>query len=237
MEEESFNFSELIDDYLKREDKPFPIGEYHPHETGVCLRRTYYKRLIPKKLPPEKLRLFKSGDLTHEFAREVLRKSNRVQLIEWEKPFSLQYPNFKILGRFDDLIAVKLAGEKLPIMVEVKSISGKTVEHIRCPRRSHLYQIHPYMTARGTLLGMIWYIARDTFADRWFSVFYDQNIMNETLVRITLLHDCLTNNKLPPPEARHSKDIRFLCWYRDSTGKAHKCPWWWECKQDFNPQV
>ena len=222
----TFKFSDIIDDYLRREDRPFPIGEYHPHEIGHCLRWNYYKRLIPRPVPPKKLRLFKSADLAHGFIRDVLAASDKVRLVSWEKPFEIPCGGFKIVGRYDDLITVKIAGEDMPIVVEVKSVSGKTVEHIRHPKPPHVYQLHPYLKATGAPAGQLWYIARDTYEDRTFTVFYDESTMGEVVVRAQLLHDFLTKGELPPSEGRNSRDIRYLCWF---------CPYWRECRADFNP--
>jgi hypothetical protein len=222
-----FNFSDLIDDYLKREEKRFPPDEIHPHEIGSCLRHTYYKRLIPKPVPKDRLRLFKAGDFAHYFIRAVLRSSSRVELVGWERPFELDYGDFKIAGRLDDLITVRLAGERLPIVIEVKSVGGRSVDFIREPKLHHVYQIHPYLRAADARLGVIWYVARQTFADKWFSVFYDQRVMDEVIVRARLLHQYLSEGRLPPPEGRNSRSMRWLCWF---------CPWWKECQADFNPR-
>jgi len=219
--------SDLIDDYLRRDEKPLPIDEIHPHEIGLCFRHNYYKRLDPRPTPKNKLRLFKSADFAHAFIRDVLGSTPKVTLVGSEKPFSMPFDGFKIVGRYDDLITVKLAGKDLPVLIEVKSVSGKTVEHIRHVKPHHLYQIHPYMMANKTPLGVAWYIARDTFADRNFSVFYDQAIMNESVMRAQVLHQHLADNRLPPPEARTSRDIKFLCWL---------CPWWRECQREYNPK-
>lgn len=225
MAEETFNLSDLIDEYLGRESRPARIGTYWPSEIGHCTRMNYYKRFIPTKIPSEKLRVFKSADLAHSFAREVLASSDRVRLLTWEKSFSILHDDFEISGRLDDMILVKIAGKDVPIVIEVKSISGKSVGHIRSPSVSHLYQIHPYLRAVRSSVGIVWYIARDTYADRSFSIFYDKEVMSEVLLRVKRLHLRLVNRELPEPEAKTRKDL-LPCWF---------CPFWRECRADFNP--
>lgn len=219
------DFSELIDDYLRREPSAYTPGVYYPSEIGLCARMVYYKRLLPKAIEREKLRLFKSADLAHEFIRDVLASSTKVQLLAWEKPFSIICDDLEISGRFDDVILVRLPRREFPVVVEVKTVSGKTVEHIRTPSTPHLYQIHPYMRALRTDMAILLYLARDTFADVWFSVFYDKGIMAEAVERVRRLHRCLANRELPPAESKCRKDL-IPCYY---------CPWWRECREEYNP--
>lgn len=222
--------SELIDKYLAREPSPPKIGVYRPSEIGNCLRMNYYKRFLPEKLLPEKLRMFKSADLAHSFIRDVLAaaRDEGVELLSWEEPFTLDFGEFVISGRWDDLIVVRLPTEEVPVIVEVKSLSGKTLEHITAPKLHHLYQIHPYMRAANTTLGVLWYLARDTYADKTFTVFYSQGVMDRVLLRLRRLHAHLVEGTLPPPEARDSKEIRFLCSF---------CQYWRECREEINPQL
>lgn len=198
----SFSFSDLIDDYLKRESHPAKIGVYWPSEIGRCIRQNYYKRFLPREVPKEKRRLFKSGDVAHEFIRDVLARSNKVELLDWEKSFKIPYDDFVLSGRLDDLILIRIAEEKTPVVVEVKSVSGKSVAHINGINPTHLYQIQPYMHEIHARLGLVWYIARDTFADRPFTTFYDEGTMTEGLIRIQRLHRHLLEHSLPPPEAK-----------------------------------
>ena len=226
MNETSFNFSELIDEYLRRERHPRRNDVLYPSELGSCLRQVYYTHLIPVGFPPEKLRMFKSADLAHAFVRDVLASSNRVKLLDWEKPFSFIVDDFEISGRLDDLIVVQLEGKEEPVVVEVKSIRGKTVEYIAKPSFPHLMQMQPYLKAARASFGVLWYLARDTYADRWFSVFFDQKLWNAVIDRSRQIHKCLVERTLPPPEARTNKDLGYLCRF---------CPYWWDCKNNENP--
>jgi len=223
MSEDVFNFSTLIDEYLKREPQERVIGVYRPSEIGTCIRLTYYKFRMPVEFPPDKLRLFKAGDHVHYFIRSVLASSPRLKLVDWEKPFSLVYDDFEISsGGYDDLITVRVQGKPLPIIIEVKSVSGKGVDHIKQPSMMHLYQIHPYMKAAHSNMATIWYVARDTYADKWFTVFYDERIMDEAVARIRKLHWHLVEQILP------ERECGFLCKF---------CPFWQECRGDYNPPL
>jgi len=230
LDNESFKFSDLIDDYLRRKTHPARIGTYWPSEIGNCIRWNYYKRFIEKETPSDKLRMFKSADLTHGFIRDVLASSNKVRLLAWEKPFSIIVDDFEISGRLDDVIVVKIADRVEPIVVEVKSVSGKSIDHVTAPKMDHVYQIHPYLKAtrhegHAASVAVLWYLARDTYADKFFTVFYDQRVMDEAIARIRTLHNHLTSHTLPPIE--FSDQFRsWRCWF---------CPYWQECRDNFNP--
>jgi CRISPR/Cas system-associated exonuclease Cas4 (RecB family) len=233
MDEGAFNFSDLIDDYLRRETRPAKIGTYWPSEIGQCVRQNYYKRFIPREMPKEKLRMFKSADLAHGFIRDVLASSDKVKLLAWEKPFSIICGDFEIAGRLDDVIVAKIANREEPIVIEVKSISGKTLDHLTGPKTDHVYQIHPYLKAtrfegRTASLAVIWYLARDTYADKFFTVFYDQRVMDGAIARIRELHEHLTGHTLPLPEAKAHPSEPWRCWF---------CPYEQECRSNYNPEV
>jgi len=228
-----FNFSDLIDDYLKMENHPPRIGVYWPSEIGACIRQSYYKRFLPYEMPKEKLRMFKSADLAHGFIRDVLASSDKVKLLSWEKPFSIICDDFEISGRLDDVIIVKIAGREEPVVVEVKSVSGKSIGHLTAPKIDHVFQVHPYLKAtrhegRAASIAVIWYLARDTYADKFFTVFYDQRVMDAAIARIRKLHEHLTSHTLPPPEARNYPHESWRCWF---------CPFEQECNANHNPET
>ncbi|MBC7219290.1 MAG: PD-(D/E)XK nuclease family protein [Hadesarchaea archaeon] len=233
MDGSDFNFSDLIDDFLKTKNNSPKIGVYWPSEIGACIRQSYYKRFLPHEMPKEKLRMFKSADLVHGFIREVLSSSNKVKLLSWEKPFSIICDDFEISGRLDDVIIAEIAGREELIVIEVKSISGKSVAHISAPKIDHVYQVHPYLRAtryegRSASIAVIWYIARDTYADRFFTVFYDQRVMDAAIARVKTLHGHLIKHTLPPAEAKNFPHESWRCWF---------CPFERECRADYNPEM
>jgi CRISPR/Cas system-associated exonuclease Cas4 (RecB family) len=221
----------LIDEYLKRDFKPALVGVYWPSEIPGCIRQNYYKRFIPYALPPEKLRLFKSADLAHLFIRTVLSSSPEVKFVGAEKPFSLIFGDFEISGRLDDVIIVESSGE--PLVIEVKSISGGTLEHISEAKMEHVLQVHPYLRAtrldgKQARRALLVYIARDTFATKIFEVEYDQRLMDTVIARAAELHRCLKEHVLPAPEAKLNPSESWRCGY---------CPYVRECGSNYNPTL
>jgi len=67
---------------------------------------------------------------------------------------------------------------------------------------------------------VIWYIARDTFQDRWFSVFYDDRYFWAAINRARRLRRYIREGILPPAEGRLNREIGYLC---------KGCPFWRAC--------
>lgn len=256
-------FDEVIDSYLEREPSLREEDVFHAHELGDCLRLSYYRRRLPIKHPPETLRLFEAGRYAHEFIRRVLGSQaaaeRGIRLLEAERPFTLCFDHFDIRCRPDDFILVSLSpraagtvglqetqGREIPMIVEVKSVRGKKVDFITQPSYPHCTQLHVYLRGKRLQYGTILYVARDSFATKPFTVFYDPYLWSATVQRVSLLHECLTKNQLPPPEAKMTREelrklfpdlpdgylqggstpLRYMCFL---------CPLWRLCTANVNP--
>ncbi|MEM4972900.1 MAG: hypothetical protein QXR87_04210 [Candidatus Hadarchaeales archaeon] len=226
-------FSDLIDRYVFREPSQRSDDVFYPSELGKCLRESFFSRRYPVTYDRATLRRFASAVYAHRFIRDVLMGSfPEVELVDVEKPFTILVDDFEISGRLDDLILVRLPGpkaqelfslppqqEKVLVVVEVKSVGGKALWRIQGPSRPHLAQIHPYLKATKAPVGVIWYLARDSFQDRWFTVFYDHRFWLELVERARTLRHCLKEGTLPPAEGKEDGS----CWC---------CPFWRQCLQE-----
>jgi hypothetical protein len=221
------NPSDWVDAFLSRRERERKVGVYHPSEVGHCLRELYFAYTEPRPWPKEKLRLFRAGDLVHEFVREVLANTSGIRLLGWEREFVIPCGGFDIAGRADDLITIKVEDYELglpvdvPLLVEVKSLGTprfpidsppEGLEHLQAPFPEHVLQITPYMRAFHLDYGLIWYFRRDNLADRYFCVQYKPELFSQVVLRFAELHDWLTVKKCPPPpEAKHNPDKKWRC--------------------------
>ncbi len=214
------DFEKLIDSHLKRELKPKEIGRYYPSEIGNCLRRVWFTYRKPKEPDKEKLKIFQVGLMFHDFIAEVLRseKTPEVRLIQSEVPFKLNFPDFQISGRVDDVLLVERNGEKL--LVEVKST--KLLSVVKEPSPSHVMQIQLYMHALRIRNGMIVYVEKSSLQTKQYEVRYDPEYVKGVLERFRKLHESLRNGKIPEPEAKLSKDTEWMCRYCEYTEECEK---------------
>jgi CRISPR/Cas system-associated exonuclease Cas4 (RecB family) len=203
------NFSNLIDQHLKRELKQKTIGRYYPSEVGGCLRKTWYSYKYPKEVDKELLKIFQVGEMLHDFLAEVLRsdKTQDVRLIESEFPFKMDMDDFTISGRVDDILIVEKDGKK--VLVEVKSV--KMIEMVDEPRFSHEMQIQLYMNATGIHDGLLVYVEKSSLQIKQFEIKYDKDIVNYVIERFRNLHKHLIENTLPSPEAKQRDDMKWMC--------------------------
>lgn len=210
------DFNKLIDNHLVKENKPRQIGKYWPSEVGSCLRKVWYSYKSPKETDAKLLRVFESGNLLHEFIAEVIKseKNKEVELLKTEMPIKIEQEGFTISGRVDNIVLVKINGQE--VLIEVKSTKFLRNE----VQDSHLIQLQLYMHATGIHKGIILYIQKDNLETRWFNFDYDKKQAEEILERFKKLHETLSENKIPEPEAKKRKEMGWMCNY---------CAWKSEC--------
>jgi len=212
------DFNKLIDNHLIRENKPKEIGRYWPSEVGSCLRKIWYSYKIPKETEAKLLRIFESGNLLHEFIVDVIKseKNKEIELVRTEMPVKIKEKDFIISGRVDNVVLLKINGEK--VLVEVKSTKLLREE----PQESHITQLQLYMHATGIHRGIILYIQKDNLQTNWFNFGYDEGTAKKILERFRILHETLKNNAIPEAEAKKNKEFNWMCKY---------CPWKAECDE------
>ena len=212
------NFNSLIDKYLKREFKPKTIGRYYPSEIGNCLRKIYLSYKYPKETKADLLKIFEAGNILHDLVVEVLRseKTPEVELIKSELPFKRKEKDYLISGRVDDILILKVSGKT--IIVEVKSTS--LLRAVKKPSLHHIMQLQFYMYAIGIHNGILLYVDRRNLESKEFEIKYDEQMVDKVKDRFGLVHEALTNNNIPEPEAKTSLDIKWMC---------RLCDWKDEC--------
>ncbi len=204
------DFDKLISDYLKRDRKPKTIGRYYPSECGSCLRKAYYSYLIPTDIDDDLLKIFHVGDLLHTFIKDVFSSDKSkavVELVDAEKPFTIEQEGYLIAGRIDDLLLLKTNGEQ--VLVEVKSTAYLSSSPE--PSLSHILQLQLYLHATNIPKGILLYLEKNTLKTQHFTIPYDVALVQKALHRFKLLHNSLTTNTIPDPEARLFHTMRWMC--------------------------
>jgi len=214
------DFDKLIDKHLFREHKPKKMGRYYPSEVGNCMRKVWYSYKYPHQIEADLLKIFELGNIMHDFIVEVLKseKTPEVELMKAELPFKIKIGNFLVSGRVDDLMLVKESGRL--ILLEVKS--HRRVSIIKKPASRHIIQLQFYMHATGVNNGLILYIDKSTLQTKLFEVKHSKKKSKQIVKRFKLLHNNLTNNKLPLAEAKKNKDMKWMCGYCEYKDKCDK---------------
>ncbi|MCD6547053.1 MAG: PD-(D/E)XK nuclease family protein [Nanoarchaeota archaeon] len=205
------DFDKLIHNHVKREEKPKVIGRYYPSEIGSCLRKIWFSYKYPKETESELLKIFKIGDMLHNFVVEVIKseKNPDVELIDAEMPFELKMKNFVISGRVDDIVLLKANNKN--ILVEVKSISN--VNKLEKAKPQHVMQLQLYMFATKIRDGMLLYVDKRNLKSKVFTIPYDEIEAIKALERFSILHEHLSNNTIPEPEAKLDEEKSWMCKY------------------------
>lgn len=217
------DFDKLIDSHLHREFRQKEIGRYYPSEIGNCLRKVWFTYKKPKEPDKEKLKVFQVGLMLHDFISDVLRseKNPDVRLIQSEVPFRLNFPEFSVSGRVDDVLVVEK--EKKKLLVEVKST--KLLSMVKEASLPHVMQIQLYMHALKIPDGVILYVEKPSLKTIQYEIKYDPELVKQIIERFQNLHSSLKNGEIPDPEAKQKKGMEWMCRY---------CEYAEECKKAEN---
>jgi len=210
------DFNDLIDKHLKRESRPKSIGRYYPSEIGGCIRKTWFSYRLPKETDKSTTKVFKAGEMLHEFISEVIKseKNPEIEFVNSEIPVKIETKEFIISGRIDDLMLVKLDGKQY--LVEVKSCKFLPNE----AKEDNVMQLQLYMHATGIHDGILLYIKKDDLQTLSFELKYDKDAVKDILERFDVLHKTLTSQKIPDAEAKINLQKQWMCQY---------CLWQQEC--------
>ena len=210
------DFNDLIDKHLKRESRPKSIGRYYPSEIGGCIRKTWFSYRLPKETDKSTTKVFKAGEMLHEFISEVIKseKNPEIELVNSEIPVKIETKEFIISGRIDDLMLVKLDGKQY--LVEVKSCKFLPNE----AKEDNVMQLQLYMHATGIHDAILLYIKKDDLQTLSFELKYDKDAVKDILERFDVLHKTLTSQKIPDAEAKINLQKQWMCQY---------CLWQQEC--------
>ncbi|MFH1631108.1 MAG: PD-(D/E)XK nuclease family protein [Candidatus Aenigmatarchaeota archaeon] len=203
------DFNKMIDNHLAKDKRPKQAGRYYPSEIGTCMRKTWYSYKFPLDITPALMKIFELGNILHDFVVEVLKsdKNPNIELLRAEMPLKMEFDEFIVSGRIDDLLLIKDRGQQ--ILVEVKSC--KNIKFVNGPQKHHAMQLQFYMHASGVHNGVLLYIDKTTLQSKVFPVAYED--LNAKMIekRFTILHEHVRDNILPLPEAKMNTIDGWLC--------------------------
>ena len=207
------DFNTLIDKHLEREFRVKQIGRYYPSEIAGCMRKTWYSYKNPKQTDVKLTRIFEAGNMLHEFITDVIKseKNKEIELINSEMPIQIKTKDFVISGRIDNLVLIKLCEDEncKEVLVEVKSTKFLPKE----AKKEHEMQLQLYMRATGINNGILLYIQKDNLETASFDVVYNEELGDKIIERFEKLHESLTQDKLPEPEAKLEQEKNWMCNY------------------------
>jgi len=215
-----FDFNEMVDRHIERENRGKTVGRYYPSEIGGCLRKIWYSYKYPQQIEPELLKIFEVGNMLHGFVVEVMKseKNKDIELLQSEFPLKINAADFTVSGRVDDLVLVKASGKT--IVVEVKST--KSIEFVKEASEQHVMQLQLYMHATGIHNGIVLYIDKNNLQSKQFSIEYDEKMVEGIMERFKQLHQLLTTGLLPIDEAKKSLEKQWMCRYCEYSEKCGK---------------
>ncbi|MEM5802412.1 MAG: PD-(D/E)XK nuclease family protein [Candidatus Aenigmatarchaeota archaeon] len=174
------------------------------------MRKVWYSYKHPLEIDPNRLKVFEIGDILHKFMMEVFKSEkniNTIKFLETEIPFKMNFENFVISGRLDDVVIAKENDKK--IIIEIKTV--KDVRNAVKPNKNHIMQLQLYMHATGIHDGVILYVDRTNLKTKAFEISYDEEHSLDILNRFKTLHKLLVNDVLPIDEFKQSKDTIWMC--------------------------
>lgn len=193
------DISQMIDDYLKREDRPRTRGIYYASEVSKCQRELFEIHTgTSMGFPVETIRVFAVGDLIHNFIYNVLKSSKRnIKLVENEKSLSIVDIDSDICinGRADDVIMSEFDGEKY--VLEVKSVKSLYFIKTNGPDPAHIDQVTIYMKALGYKRGMLLYVDKNTLETKHFVITYDGKVLKKIFERLREVEQYISDGFLP----------------------------------------
>lgn len=199
----------MISNYLNRDKskRNRAEGEYWPSQVFGCVRRQFYSQFIPEEYTEETLALFTAGDVFHDFFGRLLEQWGSARGYRVLREVSLRIPHTTnpsvvLSGRADDIII--LYEEKERYVVEVKTTQklSEQMKHNQLPRKEHLGQLNIYLRAYPGSKGIILYLDRSTLKTKQFVVSYNDDLYDEAMNRIEILHRHILSRTLPEPEAK-----------------------------------
>ena len=214
------DFNKMIDNHLRRENRPKEIGRYYPREIGTRLRKGWYSYQIPRETDPELVKVFELGNILHDFVVKVLKseKNPEVELLKTELPFKQEIEDFLVSGRIDNIIMIKANGKN--ILVEVKSTGN--IDFVEDAAPHNIVQLQLYMYATGIHNGILLYVDKRNLKSKVFPIAYSEEEALKIINRFKALNKFLKMDAIPDPEAREKRNTIWMCKYCEYRDKCYK---------------
>ena len=211
--------TELIDKALERKGDRIRSGKYSPSSLGRCYRNQFWNRLdepISNPIDTRTERVFKAGDLFHNFVQDLIIKDHP----EAQKEVLVKTPDFKgyaDLVLSDEVIDIKSQHSKAfwyRSKLEWKDLEPK----LYCNILQVVFYAYYLEKPKARLV----FVSKDDLCIQEFPLeveIWDKELMKEILALITIWEE----QKLPPaiPRAYDGKECRWCLW-RDKCNQIEK---------------
>ncbi len=158
----------------------------------------------------DSLKIFEIGNLLHDFVFHVFKNeknAHKIKFIEAELPVKMDFKDFLVSGRLDDVVVAVEDSRKM--IIEVKSVAD--VRRMDKPNKNHVMQLQFYMHATGIKDGIVLYIDKKNLKTKAFEIAYDEKHSKDIVKRFSILHKLLTSDVLPIDEAKQSEETLWMC--------------------------
>ena len=218
------SIQELIDKALERKGDRIRSGKYSPSSLGKCFRNQYWNRKNePQSNPPEDRvqRVFKAGNLFHEFVQDVILANNP----DAQKEVLIETEDFK--GFADLVLEDKVIDLKSQHSKAFWYRKGMTWNELEPKLLCNILQVVFYALNLGKARARLVFISKDDLCIQEYSfevAKYQEALQQE----ITNLMDFWRRQVLPPaiPRAYPDKDGKpaecKYCNWKDTCEKLEK---------------
>jgi CRISPR/Cas system-associated exonuclease Cas4 (RecB family) len=199
--EESNLIRQALNDYMVREEldrDQRSARTFHASGLMECARQQIYDRLgYPKDATEARAEWVRSrdvGDLIHTYYAEKFGKAGILTRNEWSLP-----PNeYEIGGRLDD--DVILQGEQY--IVDIKTVDQKKFNQVPKGEKfpANYLQLQVYLYFLGLPKGILLYVNRSDNATKEFTIYRDEEAIEQALNRALQLKGYLHGRVIPRPE-------------------------------------
>lgn len=202
---------ELIDQALAKKSDRIRSGKYSPSLLGRCYRLQYWNRKneLPSNPPDERTqRIFKAGDLFHEFIEGIVIKNDPTA----QKEVLIEDTDFKGYADLvlkDEVIDIKSQHSKsfwYRTNLEWKDLEPKLYNNI--------LQVMYYAVNLDKPRARLVFISKDDCCVQEYGLAVDKKWMEELKNEVNVLTAFWLNNQFPPAKPR--------C-YPDKEGKFKEC--------------
>lgn len=223
----SVRFQDFIDEHIESERRSDShvniVGKYSPSVIkDICVRRSYFNAIAESiEWPADKLRLFKAGDVIHDFAAKVLRSVGRYTQVEAETRFLCVVPHPRDLvtvsGRAD---VVAMDNDGQTVVFEFKSIYSLRFV-TEAPNIIDVRQLQLYLGCLHAQKGYVVYIEKQTLNSVTHEVRYNHKLFMELIEAVKTLHEFVVKREVPLMAYSRARD-RFPCDYCNFVAACRK---------------
>ena len=152
---------------------------FYASELGYCPLKIFFSITRPRMAEVRALKVFKLGDLAHEFVQQVLQDTYGA---EAEVP---------IRQVVDDTRGIELHG-RIDVLHEGVPYELKSAARLPdSPYDHHVAQINAYLNLLGADEGYLVYVEKNSFEIAQFPVRRDADLWRRCLEKIRLVHDAV----------------------------------------------